>query len=137
MQCDGQLVGVGMEGQEGGMLTSTMCLILESDMVMGKRADFVYRSHFVGFRDQQRCPSGRLKVRSLNCGHGGWRRFARRVADYERANNQPLHRPESAFALSASKVERPTAHTQGAPHACARDLRDPAEPSNSRGDGSM
>lgn len=31
------------------MLTSTMCLILESDMVLRKRANFVYRSHFVGF----------------------------------------------------------------------------------------
>ncbi len=70
----------------------------------------------------QRCPSGRLKVRSLSCRHGGWRRFSRRAADYERVNNRPLHGPESALLYQRRRwrsTQQDSTYLRTMPSRCA------------------
>ena len=54
------------------MLTRTMCLIFESDMVQEETVDGRSRAYyFVEVWNHLRCPSGRVKARYLYCRHGG------------------------------------------------------------------
>ena len=91
------------------MLTNTMCLILESDMAMHKNERPI---SCIGIAVNAVRQGGRrcaLSTAGMAVGDvcpGGLR------ISYERVNNQPLHRPESALLYQRRGWRKPGARTR-------------------------